>query len=318
MLRSRDMSGARRGRPPNPVDPGASHAARLGAEIRAWRLARDLTLQQLGDLAGYTPQYVSEIERAKALPTRPFVAACDAALEADGALLALLPAVIQERTEERQERAAARRAARDGAPLPCEAHSDAGEDVDPTNRRGLIGAAGTAALGLSTAAAPAAAREIDPGLPDHWDALLDLLGCHDAAFGPHRVLEAVRNELRVIAEHRQVARGELRTQLMRAEARWASFAAWLSHDAGDLRRRDAWTDRAAWLALEAGYPDMQAFTRSRQSRFAAQAHDAPRTGAFAEAGLRVKGTSAQTRALCSAWSALGHAWPVTRWPASAA
>jgi len=71
-----------RGRPPNPVDPDASHAARLGAELRARRQARGLTLQALGELAGYAPQHVSQVELAHATPSPPFIGACDRVLEA--------------------------------------------------------------------------------------------------------------------------------------------------------------------------------------------------------------------------------------------
>src|ERR671921_240112 len=113
------MAQPRRGRPPNPVDPEASHAARLGAELRTQRTAEGLTLQALGDLTGYTPQYVSEVERGKAAPARPFIAACDRALETGGALERLLPAAIQEREKKRHDRAAARRAQQQA--LPCDA-----------------------------------------------------------------------------------------------------------------------------------------------------------------------------------------------------
>ena len=91
------MTEPRRGRPPNPVDPGASHAARLGAEIRTRRTALGLTLTALGELVGYTAQYVSEVERAKTTPAYPFVATVDRTLAADGALERLAPAVLQER-----------------------------------------------------------------------------------------------------------------------------------------------------------------------------------------------------------------------------
>jgi hypothetical protein len=77
----------------------------------------------------------------------------------------------------------------------------------------------SAALG----SAPAVAREVDPELPAHWTALLALLGRHDAAHGPREVLTIVERELRVIAEHRGTARGELRAQLMRVEARWSQL-----------------------------------------------------------------------------------------------
>jgi transcriptional regulator with XRE-family HTH domain len=298
------MSGAPRGRPPNPLDPDASHAARLGAEIRTYRLERGLTLQALGDLTGYTPQYISEVERAKTPPAQPFVAACDCALEAHGALLALLPAAMRERDREREERAAARRAARDLASLRCEAHSDAGENVDPTNRRGVIGAAGAAGLALSTVAAPAAAREIDPELPMHLSDLLRVLGRHDDIFGPRDLIDTVTRELRMIAEYRDHARGELRIALMRIEARWSDLAAWLNEDTGAYRARDTWAARALRLAQESDYADMVAFARGRQS---SRARSAQRAIAFAEHALRASGASAQTRAWCSRQAALGYA-----------
>lgn len=110
--------------------------------------------------------------------------------------------------------------------------------MEPTNRRGLLGAsAATAVGGLTAAAAPAAARDIDPELPMHWTQLLGLLGRHDAVFGSRDMLGPARHQIDLIAEHRKVARGELRTQLLRVEACWAGFAAWLSSDTGQVRNR---------------------------------------------------------------------------------
>ena len=103
------MTQPRRGRPPKPLDPNASSAARLGAEIRSRRLERGLTLEALARLIGFTPQHISEVERAKASVSSPFLAACDRALEADGSLLELLPAVVYERAVERHDRSVARR-----------------------------------------------------------------------------------------------------------------------------------------------------------------------------------------------------------------
>jgi transcriptional regulator with XRE-family HTH domain len=152
-----------RGRPPQPVDPEASHGHRLGFEIRSRRIDLGLTLDVFGERVGYTAQYISEVERAKATPAQPFIAACERALDAHGKLEPLLPAALQEREQKRQERAAARRAANQSS-LPCEDHSEAGddEDVKPTNRRGLLGAGATAALGASVVVAvPTQARQID-------------------------------------------------------------------------------------------------------------------------------------------------------------
>jgi transcriptional regulator with XRE-family HTH domain len=314
MLRSRSMAEPRRGRPPNPVDPEASHAARLGAEIRARRTTEGLTLQQLVDLAGYTPQYLSEIERAKATPTVAFVAAVDRALDARGALERLLPPVLQDRERQRQERAEARRAEA-GSPLRCEAatHSEVAgddEDVEPTDRRGLFNAAGVAALGaagVTSVAAPAQAHQIDPELPAHWDNLLRLLGRVDMLRGPQDVLDAVRRETALIAGYRQSARGKLRVALMRVEARWSDLAAWLSEDTGRTHDRDAWTQRAGHLAQEADDLELVAFWRARQAEWAAMARN-PRAAGLAEAALSVPGVSAQTRAWSARQAALGHAY----------
>jgi transcriptional regulator with XRE-family HTH domain len=181
---------------------------------------------------------------------------------------------------------------------------DPGEDVDPLSRRSLLGAGVGAALGLAATTAPAAAREIDPELVAHWMKLLHLLGRHDAMCGPHAVLDTARHELGLIAEHRQVAVGDVRSQLLRVEARWSAFASALSDDAGDWHRRDSWADRSLRLAREAGYQDMVAYVLMRQSQWAS---DAQRTTAFAEAAARTRGTSERMRGLCALKKARGHA-----------
>ncbi len=70
------------GRPPKPLDPDASAAAKLGAELRARRTEAGLTLEALGSQIGYSPQHISEVERANVSFSGSFVVACDDALEA--------------------------------------------------------------------------------------------------------------------------------------------------------------------------------------------------------------------------------------------
>jgi len=182
--------------------------------------------------------------------------------------------------------------------------SEAREDVDPISRRSLLGAGVGAALGLNATTAPATAREIDPELVTQWMKLLRLLGRHDALCGPHEVLATVRYQLGLIAEHRQIARGEVRGQLLRVEARWSGFASALSDDFGDWHRRDAWADRSVRLAREAGYQDMVAYGLMRQSQWAS---DSQRAMSFAQAARLTSGTSDKIRGLCALKEARGHA-----------
>jgi hypothetical protein len=136
---------------------------------------------------------------------------------------------------------------------------------------------------------------------------LAVLRQHDAMHGPRDVLDTIRHELRLIAEHRRVARGDLRTELLRVEARWTEFAAWLSNDAGDRQQRDSFTERALQLGLAADEPDIVASARMRQGQWAVQQLDARQAIAFATDALRTPGTSAQTRARCALRAAHGHA-----------
>ena len=75
------MTQPQRGRPPKPLNPDASSAARLGAALRARRVENGLTLVKLAERIGYSPQHVSEVELAQASVSGSFVAECDRALE---------------------------------------------------------------------------------------------------------------------------------------------------------------------------------------------------------------------------------------------
>ncbi len=294
-----------RGRPSKPPASDAPPAAaKLAVKLRELREGADLTQAELAGLIGCTPQHVSEVERARARATAAFVRACEDALAAEGALRALLPAALEEASLRASERHAARQAS-----VRCAGPRDTGdEDVEPTTRLGLLEAGAAAALGVAVLGArPARAGDVDPELPEHWTALLALLGRLDAAYGPHEVLPVVERELQVIAAHRAVARGEMRTALTRVEARWAQFAAWLSNDAGKADARRTWADRARQLAAEVDYRDMVAFIYVRQSQWAAQNADAHNAIAFAQAALRVPGIAEQTRARSALRAAYGHA-----------
>lgn len=128
-----------RGRPPKPIAPGApAAAAALGAKLRQLRTDRGLTQHELGELSGYTPQHISEVERAKSKPTAKFVYDCDRALNADGALRNLLGAALEEASLLAGQRSEARAGrARGGELASARAHNGARTQADraaPTDR----------------------------------------------------------------------------------------------------------------------------------------------------------------------------------------
>jgi transcriptional regulator with XRE-family HTH domain len=271
------MTQPRRGRPPNPLNPDASHAARLGAAIRARRQARGLTLEDLAELLGFSPQYLSEVERAKTSVSEQFVSACDQALEARGSLSALLPAVIEERALERRRRATIRH----GSLRP----------------RPFDGALATQ---------PSTPVAIDPELVPHWLEFKGILTDHDQLFGPQRVLAVTQRGLAIIGRHRQLSRGRLRTDLMRVESRWEMLAAWLYDDAGDPRVA-APMERARLLAIETDDRLMVAYVLARQSERASRCGKWREAVALSQAARRERGVTIHVRALTALHEALGHA-----------
>jgi hypothetical protein len=133
--------------------------------------------------------------------------------------------------------------------------------------------------------------------------LLHLIDHHGGMYGPYSIRDMVRRELDVIAEHRRVARGDLRTDLMRTEARWAELACWLGNDVGDGASRDAWANHCLRLAQEADYPDMVALVLLRRCQWAIEQLDAREAIRLADAAQNTPDTNDQLRALC----ALKHA-----------
>jgi len=126
------------GRPPHPLNPDASLAHAVGAEIRALRERAGLTQEALGAKIHYTAQHISAAERAQTTLSLTFLEAADAGLDAGGSLVGQFDALVVERA---RNRAASGRAA-----LRCS------QEVDDVKRRQFIG------LGLAPFSAPAPGR----------------------------------------------------------------------------------------------------------------------------------------------------------------
>lgn len=227
-----------RGRPPKSVDPDASCAARLGAQIRACRAARGLTLHALSRRIGYTPQHISEAELANCPVSEPFVAALDRALHAGGRLLELYPAVVVERAFERQRRANARRAA-----LPST------QEVDDVRRRAFLGL-GLAVVLLGPEAAARAGT-------DDWERIAHAWS-YELATAPdvQALLPGLAADLRRLS-----ARGGPQ----RAIAQLSSYVAGIAVSGGDHDLARRWWRRARTAARATGDGHLMAYVSGQQA-----------------------------------------------------
>ena len=226
-----------RGRPPKAVDPNASSSARLGAEIRARRVARNLTLDRLSRRIGCTPQHISEVELAKTTVSRAFVEAVDRALDADGRIVDLYPAAAAEQERARQDRAHARREA-----------VRSGQEVD-AKRRAFIG------LGLSAVllGPEAAARATN----DEWDRIA-YAWSYEVATAPDRgaLLPGLVADLK-----RLQARGGPQHVVAQLSSHVGAIAVSVG-DPGTARR---WWRRARSSASVSGDSHLVAFVSGREA-----------------------------------------------------
>jgi transcriptional regulator with XRE-family HTH domain len=227
-----------RGRPPKSVDPDASCAARLGAEIRASRVARNLTLHSLSRRIGYTPQHISDAELAKSSVSGSFVSAVDRALDAHGRLLALYPAVVIEQVIERQRRTDARREAIPSA-----------QEVDDVRRRAFLGL-GLAVVLLGPEAAARASAEDWDRITDAWSYELDTAADRQAL-----VPGLVADLKRLQANHGP----------QRVVAQLSSHVAAIAISAGDTETARRWWRRARAAAVAAEDNQLIAYVTSRQA-----------------------------------------------------
>ncbi|MER5788042.1 helix-turn-helix transcriptional regulator [Streptomyces sp. NPDC001980] len=176
--------------------------------LRVRREAADLSLAELARRVHYSKSYLSRVENGLRPPGRPLAERCDAALRADGALLALLPPGPEqhERRDERRDAAARsvrgtrRRPEPDPAPSPAARPSGYGAAFDQHVRRGdtrhLLGemyeadrhyqaayeAAGGDELARAYAVVRSARRWSDPGQVDR-DLLFRIDACLAALAG---------------------------------------------------------------------------------------------------------------------------------------
>ncbi len=253
-------------------------AARLAYEIKAHRLRTGLSQPQLGQLIGYTRQYVSLAERpGQNLPSFDLVKAIDNATGAGGALIALRQAA---KRQQQEYRANPTRPPVDASPIA--------RPFGPATNSG------------------SSARMTD--WVDHLREQWHLLVKTDNLFGPRFALGPVHSHLRLLKELMPAARGPVRQDLVRLAARYAESASWLHEDAGEDGFAQYWSDRAMEWAQEADDRLLVSWTLFRRSQQTADAADAARTIGLAQAARREHvALPAPMKAAIAQQEAHGHA-----------
>jgi helix-turn-helix protein len=197
-----------------------------------------LTLHALSCRIGYTPQHISDVERARSSVSEAFVAAVDRALGAEGRLLDLYPAVRVELLVERENRSESRRE----AIRSC-------QEVSDVKRRAFIG------LGLSVVLlGPEAAARAST---DDWDRIAHAWSYElDTAPDRSALLPGLVADLKRLHANRGP---------QRVVAQLASHVATIAMSAGDTGTARRWWRRARSAAVASGDNQLIAYVTGRQA-----------------------------------------------------
>lgn len=250
-------------------------AREFGPELRRRRAARSMSLSDLAAIVHYDRGYLSRVERGLRTPTTALARLCDAAVGANGALVALAAGESEE-----------------GVPPPA---------LPPVPvSSGLVG--------LFQQIAKSAMLFSD----DHERTLagarrlFGVLRAEGHVNAPASILPALAVQFGVLRAAARQAREPIRQRLVLLAAYYAEYAGWMIQECGDDAGATGITHTAAALARLAGEPGLAAYALIRQADIALYRGDGASVVALA---LRAAGedSPAAVRALAVQRAAQGWA-----------
>ncbi|WP_326724380.1 MULTISPECIES: helix-turn-helix transcriptional regulator [unclassified Streptomyces] len=257
----------------------------FGAELRRLRLSAGLTLAQLASSVHYSKGQLSKIETGLKRPTVEFARLCDAELNTNGALAALVPA-----------------------------------SAPPTRRHVIaVGAASVLSASLIDQPPPSATVQLAPPtavadqpaqsadiagetLIDASRTLLDQYRRIGQLSAPEVLAPAVVQQTHALRSLASQTGSRTGRELLGLAARFAEYTGWLAQEAGDERAALRWTAHAVDLAEASGDRDLASYALVRRALITYYRGEAADTVALAEGASsdrlppRIRGLAAQREA----------------------
>ncbi|MFC8065918.1 helix-turn-helix domain-containing protein [Streptomyces sp. NPDC057293] len=268
----------------------------FGEELRKRRLAAGLSLTSLSGAVHYSKAQLSKVERGIKAPSRDLARLCDAALGADGGLIAL---VIGTTGDTPSEPATGRFNQEDWI---MRLSPDSRSGFQPVGRREVM-SAGVASLmtwrsdgpGPVSPAAGAAMLETSRSLFTHYRRL-------GQTVEPGLLLPVLIAQTHTLRELSAQSDATTRGQLLALGSRYAEYVGWLVQETGDERAALWWTQRAVELAAAGGDQALAGYALVRRALVTLYRDDAQQTVALArraQSGAlppRIRGLAAQREA----------------------
>ncbi|QHA07906.1 helix-turn-helix domain-containing protein [Streptomyces broussonetiae] len=268
----------------------------FGEELRQRRLDAGLTLTTLSAAVHYSKAQLSKVERGIKAPSRDLARLCDAALEADGALIALVTAPVVGAPD------TAAPSGIDEEEWMMQLSLNGPSRFHPVSRRQVV-SAGTASLmtwraggqGPVSVAAAGGMLEASRSLFTHYRRL-------GQSVEPGFLLPGLIAQTHTLRELSVHADSRTRRQLLGLGSRYAEYVGWLVQETGDEQAALWWTQRAVDLAAAAGDRALAGYALVRRALVTLYQEDAAQTVALAQQAqsstlpTRIRGLAAQREA----------------------
>ncbi|MGW6745575.1 helix-turn-helix domain-containing protein [Streptomyces sp. NPDC055025] len=268
----------------------------FGRELRRLRLASGITLAVLAGIVHYSKGQLSKVERGIQPPSEELARLSDAALGADGALIALAPAGPMAGKP-------VRTATDDEEVWVMHVSTEGQSWFRPVSRRQMMAAGAASAVSGLGINGPAPSAELAAG---------GLLEASRSLFGEFRrlgqmgspalVLPALITQTHLLRDTSASADPSTRRALLRLASRYAEYAGWLMQESGNEEAALSWTRHAVELADAGGDHDLAAYALVRRAlvtlyrRDAGQTIELARQAQFSALPPRIRGLAAQREA----------------------
>lgn len=274
----------------------------FAVRLREFRNARGISLGTLAKRTHYSKGYLSRVENGLQSPSLMLARQCDAALDADGHLIALASGSTNGRPTPNRK-------------LPTHETETWVLEMDdngsvwfrPVARRQAMTSG--AALLTAMCAPMGHAQPRMEQLPtiDTFTAMFGELRRMGQQLAPRYVLPTLVAQTHALRGIAKDAAPRTRAGALRLAARYAEYTGWMAQETGQNAATVWWTEWAAEMAAAGGDEDMAAYSLVRRALVRLYAGDASETIELAQHAQRNAGTSSRVRGLAAQREAQGHA-----------
>lgn len=268
----------------------------FGEELRQRRLNAGLSLTALSAVTHYSKAQLSKVERGIKAPSRDLARLCDAALQAGGALIALVATPVSGAPD------TAVTGGIDEEEWMMQLSPDGPNRFRPVGRRQVV-SAGAASLmtwhtgdrGPIAAAAAGGMLEASRSLFTHYRRL-------GQSVEPGFLLPGLIAQTHTLRDLSVHADSRTRRQLLELGSRYAEYVGWLVQETGDEQAALWWTQRAVDLAAGGGDRALAGYALVRRALVTLYQEDSAQTVALAQRAQsstlppRIRGLAAQREA----------------------